>query len=97
MTEAKIYQPSKTTMQSGRAKNKWVLEYEQVGKRAPEPLMGWIAAPDTRNQVRLQFATQEEAIAYAEKHKLRYSLGKPVTRKLKGRTYLDNFKYELVK
>ena len=69
----RIYRPSKTAMQSGRAKTKnWVLEPTLETARRPEPLMGWVSSGDTNNQVRLTFETKEEAVAYAKKHELDY-------------------------
>ena len=54
MARARILRPSKTAMQSGTAlTRKWVLEYEPATKRVPDPLMGWVSARDTLNQVRL--------------------------------------------
>ena len=63
---ARIYRPAKTAMQSGTAKTReWVLDYEPEQPREIEPLMGWTSSGDMRQQVRLQFATVEEAVAYA--------------------------------
>ncbi len=93
MTEVRIYKPAKTTMQSGRAKTKkWLLEAVPETRRAPEPLMGWVASGDTLNQVKIGFGTKEEAIAFAEKKGWVYNVTEPKMRQLKGRTYLDNFK-----
>ncbi|GAB4170945.1 MAG: ETC complex I subunit [Thalassobaculales bacterium] len=92
---ARIYQPSKTAMQSGRANTRrWVLEYEPLTPRAPEPLMGWVAAGDTLNQVRLTFATREEAIAHARRLGLSYSVSEPAAPAPKLRAYADNFRYD---
>lgn len=94
MRQVKIYQPAKSTMQSGRGKTAyWWLEYELETKRAPEPLMGWVASKDTLNQVRMRFDTKEEALAFAEKNGWSVQISEPKIRKLKGRTYMDNFKY----
>ena len=71
---ARIYQPPKNAMQSGRAAtHEWVLEFEPSSPRRPDPLMGWIGSGDTQAQVRLNFDTRDEAVAYAEKqrHRLR--------------------------
>ena len=58
-----IYKPSKTAMQSGKARTKgWVLEHKQTSARKPDPLMGWISASETTNQVKLTFETKEEAM-----------------------------------
>ena len=67
-----IHKPAKNAMQSGRAQaaGEWLLEYPRQSSRQPEPLMGWAGAEDTLNQVRLFFATQDEAIAFARKNGL---------------------------
>ncbi|MFN3459841.1 MAG: ETC complex I subunit [Oceanibaculum sp.] len=89
---ARIYQPSKTAMQSGRAgTHRWVLEYAPVTPRRPEPLMGWVSSGDTMNQVRLRFATKEEAIAYAQKEGLQFVVEEPKARAIKPKAYADNF------
>lgn len=91
--EARIYQPAKTAMQQGRANSgRWLLEYEP-GPRRVEPLMGWTSSGDTRAQVRLWFDSKEEAVAYAEKHGLMYSLLQPRERSFRPKAYADNFSY----
>ena len=73
--QARIYRPAKTVMQSGRAKARsWVLEFDQLTPRRPEPLMGWTSSGDTLNQVRLRFASREDAVAYAERKGLAYTV-----------------------
>jgi hypothetical protein len=95
MALARIYRPTKTAMQSGRARTKvWLLDYEQATRRAPDPLMGWISAADTLNQVRLHFATLDEAIAFARKHGLDYTIIEPHQRRFKPKSYADNFRYD---
>jgi hypothetical protein len=92
--QVRIYQPPKTTMQSGRARTgRWLLEFEPGAKREIEPLMGWTSAKETRHQVRLWFDSREEAVAYAEKHGLMYSLEAPKIRKIKPKAYADNFAF----
>jgi len=85
-------------MQSGRAETmKWVLEYEPASKREPDPLMGWSSARDTLNQVRLRFDTIEEAIAFATKKGLAYTIIEPHARTPKAKSYADNFRYDRVR
>ena len=97
MAQARIYQPAKTAMQSGRAKTKkWVLEFEQASRHDPDPLMGWSSAHDTLNEVHLRFDTLEEALAYAKKRGLDYSLIEPQQRTPKAKSYADNFRYDRV-
>ena len=90
----RIYKPAKTAMQSGRARTmEWVIEYEPESPREVEPLMGWTSSADMHSQVRLEFASKEEAIAYAERHGLAYRLVEPKDRKPVRKSYADNFKF----
>jgi len=89
-----IYQPTKTAMQSGKAKTKeWILEHKPGSARRPDPLMGWSSAADTSNQIRLKFDTKDDAIAYAEKHSLEYTIQEPRKSKPKIKAYSDNFSF----
>ena len=91
---ARIYKPAKTAMQSGRAKTQdWVLDYEPEEPRVVESLMGWTTSGDMKSQIRLQFATKEEAVAYAERHGIasRVQEAKPAERR--GLSYADNFAF----
>jgi hypothetical protein len=98
MPLARILRPAKTAMSSGTARTKqWVLEFETATKRRPDPLMGWISADDTLNQVRLSFATLEEAKAYADKQGLDYAVEQPHGRTLKPKAYADNFRYDRIR
>jgi hypothetical protein len=95
MATVRIFKPAKTAMQSGRRNTKqWVLEYEQASRRQPDPLMGWSSAHDTLNEVRLHFATLAEAVAFAEKHGLDYTVIAPQPRTEKQKSYADNFRYD---
>ena len=91
---ARIYKPARTAMQSGPARPKeWVLEREAEQPREIDPLMGWTSSRDTRSQIKLEFATREDAIAYAERHGIAYRLSDPAPRKVQRKTYADNFKF----
>lgn len=92
---AKIYRPSKTAMQSGRAKTQhWVLEFEPASARRPDPLMGWAGGNDTRRQVHLKFDSKEEAIAYAQRYGIAFQVrdARETPRKIKP--YAGNFSYD---
>jgi|SRR4051794_4397061 len=96
--KVRIYQPSKTPMQSGRGKtHDWLLEYEIETPRRPEPLMGWISSGDTLNQVRLKFETKEDAIAFAERKGWDYSVQEAHARRVRPRNYADNFRLDRVR
>ena len=91
---ARIYKPAKTAMQSGLARTKdWVLEDELRVPREIDPLMGWTSSADTRQQVLLRFETKEEAIAYAERNGIAYTVLEPQPRKVVPKSYAENFKF----
>ena len=90
----RIFKPAKTAMQSGEARTKeWILEFEPAAPRSVDPLMGWTSSSDMRAQVRLEFDTKEEAIAYATREGLAYTLIEPKLRKPIRKSYADNFRY----
>jgi len=91
---ARIYQPSRNAMQSGKARTrKWVLEYEPETPRQIEPLMGWTASSDMRSQVVLEFDVLEEALSYAEKNGIPYQVFEPQKPTAKAKAYSDNFRF----
>ena len=93
---ARIYKPAKTAMQSGTAKTKeWVLDYEPEEPREIEPLMGWTSSGDMRQQLRLRFASAEEAVAYAKRHGIAYQVfeaAPPLSRRAIANS--DNFAFK---
>ena len=90
---ARIYRPVKSATQSGTARTKyWLLEYMPEKPREVEPLMGWTASTDMKSQLRLSFATKEEAIAYAERNAIAYRLEEPPPARRPIMQYADNFK-----
>jgi hypothetical protein len=93
----RIYRPSRTATQSGRAgTDKWILEFEPASRREPDPLMGWTSSADTRTQLRLSFDSEAEAVAFAKKEGLPYRLIEPKERRLRSKAYADNFRYDRV-
>lgn len=92
---ARIYQPSKTAMQSGKAKTeRWVLEFEQRLPRRTDALMGWTESRDTLgSQVRLTFETKEAAIAYAKEETLPYQVIDTPRPSPVPKSYADNFSH----
>lgn len=91
---ARIYKPAKTAMQSGVARTKkWVLEYEPQKPREIEPLMGWTSSSDMKSQIKMSFETKEDAISYAKRNGIAYSVQKPKKRKITKKSYADNFRY----
>jgi hypothetical protein len=94
---ARIYRPAKTAMQSGRALTReWVLEFAPETPRKVEPLMGWTSSSDMKQQLRLRFATQEEAVAYAERHGIPYRVYEPKEPARRKIAYADNFSFRRI-
>ncbi len=92
---ARIYQPPKNAMQSGKARTKqWLLEFEPESARSPDPLMGWTSSSDMRQQIQVEFDTSEEAIAFADKHAIAYQLFEPHRPAPKSKSYADNFRVD---
>lgn len=91
---ARIYQPAKTAMQSGRAKTlHWVLEFPRSAAMRPDALMGWNTMADTTQQISLKFNSMEEAKAYAEAKNIAYEVIAPKARTVPPKQYAANFAY----
>ena len=91
--KARIFQKPKNAMQSGRAgTQRWVLEFAPAEARKADPLMGWAGSGDTQRQLRLRFASREEAVAYAEKNGVEVEITPTPERRLKIQAYADNFR-----
>ena len=91
---ARISRPAKTAMQSGQAKSqRWLLDYEPEAAKSVDPLMGWTSTSDAKAQIRLWFASKEDAIAYADRMGLAYKVIEPKEKTSKTMSYSDNFKY----
>ena len=80
-------------MQQGMAPRDWVLEFERDQPRLIEPLMGWTSSADTKAQVRLSFATKEEAVAFTTRHGIAFRLEEPQTTTVRPKSYAENFKF----
>ena len=70
---------------------------EPATRREPDPLMGWASARDTLNEVRLHFPTLDEAVAFADKRGLQYTVIEPHARVPKPKSYADNFRYDRIR
>ena len=91
---ARIFKPAQNVMQQGRgATRDWILEYIPDEPRVIEPLMGWTSSTDTKRQIRLSFATKDEAIAYAKENGIAFRLEEPPASKIRPKSYAENFKY----
>ena len=89
--KAKIYKPTKTSMQSGFGKTKrWILEYID-DSISINPLMGWESSSNTLSELKLFFDTKDQAIEYANKNKIEFILIENNQRSFVKKSYTDNF------
>jgi len=91
MKKAKIYNPAKNSMQSGKNKtNKWIIEFI-TEDTSISPLMGWESSTDMMSELKLEFSSKGSAISYAKKNKILYELIEPKKIKITKKSYADNF------
>jgi hypothetical protein len=91
MKKAKIYIPTKTSMQSGLGKSdKWLIEFI-TAEAGINPLMGWESSSDTLTELKLEFTSKDLAIEYAKKNKIDFEIIEPQKRKVVKKSYADNF------
>tara|TARA_Y100000590_G_scaffold467979_1_gene648857 strand:- start:9169 stop:9474 length:306 start_codon:yes stop_codon:yes gene_type:complete len=90
----KIYKPSKTAMQSGKAKTKsWIAEYVSDKSLTKDSLMGWNSSSDTKSQIKIYFSSKDDAILWARKNKYRFELIESQEKKITPKKYSDNFSF----
>ena len=91
MKKAKIYIPTKSSMQSGLGKSdKWLIRFE-TEDTGINPLMGWETNSNTLSELNLEFSSKELAIEYAKKNKIDFEIIDPQIRKTVKKSYADNF------
>lgn len=96
---ARIHRPAPSATQSGPGPEKaWRLDFDPESPRSIDPLMGWTSSGDMKQQVRLRFATKEEAVAYAERNGLPYRVEEPRPNLAARRaaSYSDNFRTDRI-
>ncbi len=97
MTDVRIFQPAKTAMQSGRANmREWILEFSPRSAKTIDGLMGWTGSSDTLSQVRMKFDSKEDAVGFAEKNGLSFTVVAPKVRRIQPKNYSDNFSFNRV-
>jgi hypothetical protein len=90
--QARIYQPAKPAVSSGRFKTRfWLVEFEPRSAQRPDRLIGRIGSDDTDRQLSLRFDTREEAIAYSERRGIDFVVFEPHKRVVRPKAYADNF------
>lgn len=98
MVQARIYRPSKTAMQSGKARTRqWILEFCPNDVKFIDPLMGWCGSKDTLHQLRLTFRSLDSAMVYAKKRNLIVQVETAHSPMTPSKQYADNFRYDRVR
>lgn len=91
--QVRISKPSKNVMQSGTAStNNWKIEFDSK-ERFDNWLMGWASTADPLSNMTLSFPTKESAIAFCEKNRLQWFLEEQPKRRIRKKSYADNFAY----
>lgn len=90
----RIYRPCKNAMQSGTDNtHHWEMEFE-TRERWENPLMGWASTGDPLSNMKVQFHTEEEAIAFCEKNGWKwYVQTQKKEKELKPKSYGVNFSW----
>lgn len=89
----RISRPSKNVMQSGTFTTKnWKIEFDSQ-PRGEYWLMGWTSSADPVSNLTLNFPDKESAIAFCEKNKLQWFLEEQPERKVRKKSYADNFSW----
>ena len=97
MSKARIYQPDKNPMQSGKGKaDIWLLEFTPETPYFTDGLMGWSGMSDSVREISMRFPTKEAAIAYATKQNLKFEAANPNRRVERRKAYADNFLFNKI-
>ena len=81
-------------MQSGvQGTKSWRLDWDTLEKdnRWTNPLMGWASSGDFMQGTKLAFASQEDAIRFAEKNGWDYFVQAPHKQEFHPKSYSSNF------
>lgn len=94
---ARLYQPPRSVMQSGRARSRgWVLAFAPAERKRIDPLTGWFGSGDTpATELCLRFDTREQALAYARANGIAVEIEPPPPERktIRPKSYADNFRW----
>ncbi len=92
MAVARIFQARKSAMQSGLGKaGHWVLQMASSASRTSDPLMGWTSVDEMSGQIKMTFETRAQAVAFAKREGLTFSVEEGRERKRLVKSYSENF------
>ena len=88
----RIFQEAKSAMTSGRGNTKsWIVEPAKAPTRMSDPLMGWNGVDGSLGQLRLEFASQDDAVAYAKRQNFTFEVEPTKKRERLVKSYAKNF------
>ncbi len=89
--QVRISKPTRSASQSAEGNGNWLLEFVATAARFKEDLMGRTSSSDMSNELKINFPTLEEAVAFAEKKAYSYEVIKPKEAKVPKKSYTSNF------
>ncbi len=91
---ARIFKPCRSSAQSGLAQTKqWALEFTPKKGQDIDPIMGWSSSDDLYpTQVKLHFDSMEEAVDYAKRYNLDFTITQPHQATQKIKSYVNMYK-----
>ncbi len=93
--KARIFQPSKTPMQSGVANTQdWILEIVPETPPTADTLTGWTSSSDTTAWQKMFFVNLDQAIDYAKNMGLDFIVEERSKKVIKPKNYADNFRID---
>ena len=79
-------------MQSGLNKTKnWTIEFEFDASLKKDVLMGWNSSSNTSKQLKMNFASLEDAISWCKKNSYQYIIYDQTQKTIKPKSYASNF------
>ncbi|GAB1605131.1 NADH dehydrogenase [ubiquinone] iron-sulfur protein 4, mitochondrial-like [Argonauta hians] len=91
---ARIYVPARNAMQSGSfGTRRWMIEFD-TQERWENPLMGWCSTADPLSNIKLDFASPEDAMEYCEQNGWEYFVESKQVRTFKKKSYAANFSWD---
>ena len=94
MKKVVIFRGTRTPTQSGSFKSKfWYLKFDKLVDYEEDTMTGWKGNAVPENTSKLKFSTLESAISYAENKNYSYRILSYSNKKIRIKSYADNFKY----
>ena len=89
-----IYKGSKSPTQSGRHKtNFWYLKFDDFFSHEEDIMTGWKGKSLPQSKTKLKFSNLNSAIAFAKSKNFEYEVLKESIKKIKIKSYAENFRY----